>query len=344
MKSIFEGKRILVTGGTGSIGSEIVRKLLKHNPAVIRILSNDENQQFLFEQELKEHQHIVRHLIGDVRDRERLARAMEDIDIVFHAAALKHVPLCEYNPLEAVKTNVIGTQNVIEVALDSGTVERVINISTDKAVNPSTTMGATKLLTEKLITWATFYRRKRKPVFASVRFGNVLNTRGSIIPLVCRQIEAGGPVTLTDGEMRRFIMSVSEASDLVLRATEMAKGGEIFVLKMPVVNIRDLIEVLIEELAPRFGRKPESMKIRTIGARIGERLNECLMNEDEISYSRETGTMFIIPPVMQLPHLDKAEYVYDGDKPAVLKEYSSKTEKPISKDTLRKILRDEKII
>lgn len=344
MKSIFEGKRILVTGGTGSIGSELVRKLLKFNPAVIRVFSNDENQQFLLEQELKEHQHIVRHLIGDVRDRERLARAMEDIDIVFHAAALKHVPLCEYNPLEAVKTNVIGTQNVIEVALDSGTVERVINISTDKAVNPSSTMGATKLLTEKLITWATFYRRRRRPVFASVRFGNVLNTRGSIIPTVRQQIEAGGPVTLTDGGMRRFIMSVSEASDLVLKATEMARGGEIFVLKMPVVKISDLIDVLIDGLAPKYGHDPKSIKIKTIGTRMGERLDECLMSEDEISTSRETESMFIIPPLRQLPQIDAGEYHYPQDRFTALKEYSSRAAEPISKDEILHILKKEKIV
>ena len=180
----FRNKKILVTGGTGCIGSEIVKSILNYEPKVVRIFSNDEDNTFKMSQELGTSRN-KRFLIGDIRDKERLITAMKGIDIVYHAAALKHVPLCEYNPFEAIKTNVLGTQNVIEAALENN-VKKVINISTDKAVNPVNTMGATKLLAEKLITDANFYKGAIETVFSCVRFGNVLFSRGSVIPLfVC---------------------------------------------------------------------------------------------------------------------------------------------------------------
>jgi len=184
---LFKNKKILITGGTGSIGQEIVREVLKHEPAVVRILDIDETKQFELQQEYEDYENI-RFLLGDIRDKERLYRAIEDIDIVFHTAALKHVQACEYNPFEAVKTNVIGTQNLIDVAIDEE-VEKVIFTSSDKAVNPTNVMGATKLLAERLITSANYYKGARKTVFSSVRFGNVLGSRGSVIPLFKNQIE-----------------------------------------------------------------------------------------------------------------------------------------------------------
>ena len=198
-----------------------------------------------------------RFLIGDIRDKERVLLAMEDIDIVYHAAALKHVPLCEYNPFEAIKTNVLGTQNVIEAALKSG-VDRVISISTDKAVNPANTMGATKLLAEKLIIDANEGKGSKPTIFSSVRFGNVSFSRGSVIPLFEEQIRQKKPITITNPEMTRFMMSLSDTIELVFKATLLAKGGEIFILKMPVVRLGDLVDVIIETYAEKYHYKKES--------------------------------------------------------------------------------------
>jgi FlaA1/EpsC-like NDP-sugar epimerase len=181
MKALFKGKKILITGGTGSIGQEIVREILKYEPEVVRILDVDETKQFELQQEYGNLEN-VRFLLGDIRDKERLSRAIEDIDIVFHTAALKHVLACEYNPFEAVKTNVIGMQNLIEVAMDEE-VEKVIFTSSDKAVNPTNVLGASKLLAERLITSANYYKGVRDTIFSSVRFCNVLGSRGSFIPL-----------------------------------------------------------------------------------------------------------------------------------------------------------------
>ena len=250
LKNTFENKKILVTGGTGCIGSEIVKRLLTYEPAVVRIFSNDEDNTYRMIQELGRVR-TTRFLIGDVRDKERLIMAMKDIDIVYHAAALKHVPLCEYNPFEAIKTNVLGTQNVIEAALING-VKKVINISTDKAVNPTNTMGATKLLSEKLIIDANFYKGNRNTTFSSVRFGNVLFSRGSVIPVFEKQIEQKKSITITDPNMTRFIMSISHTIDLVFKATLLAKGGEIFILKMPVAKLGDLADVVIEHYAEKY--------------------------------------------------------------------------------------------
>ncbi len=252
---MFKGKKILVTGGTGCIGSEIVKRLSAYHPKVIRIFSNDEDNTYRMMNELGQGEEKMIHelgnkrfLIGDIRDKERIMLAMEGIDIVYHAAALKHVPLCEYNPFEAIQTNVLGTQNVIEAALTNG-VKQVINISTDKAVNPVNTMGATKLLAEKLITDANGYRGLRKTMFSCVRFGNVLFSRGSVIPLFEEQIRQKKPITITDPKMTRFMMSIADTVNLVFKATQMALGGEIFILKMPVIKTGDLADAVIEKMA-----------------------------------------------------------------------------------------------
>lgn len=291
LKEFYKGKTILVTGGAGSIGSELVRTLLKFNPKVIRVLDVNETGLFELGQELKSEK--LRLFVGDIRDKDRLERAIEGVDIVFHAAALKHVPLCEYNPFEAVKTNVVGTQNLIDVALDEE-VEKFITISTDKAVNPINVMGATKLLAERITTAANLYKGKRRTAFSVVRFGNVLNSRGSILPLIKNQIQKGGPVTLTDPKMTRFIMSIHDAVMLVLKAGMLAKGGEIFILKMPAVKVLDLIEAVIEELAPKYGYLPRDIKIDIIGKRPGEKLFEELMTEEEALNAKELEDMYII--------------------------------------------------
>ncbi len=291
MKSFYEDKIIIVTGGTGSIGSEIVRELLEFNPKVVRVLDNNETGLFELEQELNSDK--IRTFMGDIRDKERLLRAFEGVDIVFHAGALKHVPLCEYNPFDAVKTNIIGTQNVLNAALDKE-VGKVIVISTDKAVNPINVMGATKLLAERLTISANYYTGKKDTVFSCVRFGNVLDSRGSVVPLFKSQIKKGGPITITSTDMTRFIMGIPQAVQLILRAGEISEGKEIFILKMPALNIVDLAEVMVEEYAPTYGYKPENIKIELIGKRFGEKTYEELMTEEEMIFAIDQGELYII--------------------------------------------------
>jgi UDP-N-acetylglucosamine 4,6-dehydratase len=307
MASIFQDKNILVTGGTGSIGSEIVRKVLQYKPNVEQELGNYPN---------------VRFLVGDVRDKERLQRAVEGIYFVFHAAALKHVPLCEYNPFEAVKTNVLGTQNVIEAAMEEE-VEKLITISTDKAVNPVNVMGATKLLAERLTISANYYKGLRKTAFSCVRFGNVLDSRGSVMPSFREQIRKGGPVTLTDPDMTRFVMSIPRAVDLVFEAAEMAKDGEVFIFKMPALRIGDLAKAMIDELAPQYGYNPESIKVEISGKRAGEKIYEELLTADEAINASETEDMFIITPTaknQESKRISAKEYRSDQDGILLAKE------------------------
>jgi FlaA1/EpsC-like NDP-sugar epimerase len=332
---MFENKTILVTGGTGSIGSEIVRQLLLYNPKSIRIFSRDESKQFFMQQELHEYDNI-RYLIGDVRDKQRLLYATEGIDYVFHAAALKHVPACEYNPFEAVKTNVIGVQNVVEAAL-ANDVKKVISISTDKVVNPMNTMGATKLLSEKLISAADYYKGAHKTVFACVRFGNVMGSRGSVIPLFKEQIRSGKPITLTDRRMTRFMMSIPQAANLVLKAAEYARGGELFILKMPSLNILDLAEVLIEDYEQTYGVKFKQ-GIKEIGIRLGEKLYEELMTLDESSRALCNDEMFLIPSSIN----DKSKgYEYTGFEKAKYEEYSSLNAPKLNKKEILELLQRE---
>ena len=340
--NFLQNKNILITGGTGSLGRELVHEILKHDPKVVRVFDVDETEQFEFQHELKGHEHTLRFLLGDVRDRERLIHATEDIDIIFHTAALKHVMACEYNPFEAVKTNILGIKNVIDAAI-ANNVEKIIFTSSDKAVNPSNTMGATKLLAERLMTAANYYKGKRSCTFSSVRFGNVMGSRGSVIPLFRQQIKAGGPITVTDKEMSRFMMSMSQAVELVFRSVEMAQGGEVFIFKMPTVNIMDLAEVLVEELSPQYGYKVEDINVKIIGTIPGEKMYEELMTEDEATRSLEREDMFIIAPLI-MDGLSK----YDGsayDATSIRsKDYVSKDVTPISKNEIRAILKKDGLI
>lgn len=347
LKEKFKGKSILVTGGCGSIGSALVKRLLEFEPKVVRIFDNDETRMFEMEHYFTAKFKNIRYFMGNVRDVRRVRRAVEDVDVIFHAAALKHVPLCEYNPFEALQTNVIGTQNIIEAALDEN-VEAVIAISTDKAANPISTMGATKLLAEKLISDANLYKGRRKTIFANVRFGNVLNTRGSVIPLFLKQIGQGGPVTITDPRMTRFTMSVGEAVNLIMKAACNAAGGEVFVLKMPAYAVGDLAEVVIDEFSTKYGIRKENIKTVVIGQRPGEKKHEELMSEEELNSAWETEDMFIILPTTEIlengPQKDiVASRAYSSAKPTKLKKYSSENVKLLSKDEIRNMLRMEKI-
>jgi len=344
LEDIFRGKKILVTGGTGCIGSEIVRSILKYKPEVVRIFSNDENGTFQMMQETDDSTTKMMHeipnkrfLIGDIRDKERVMLAMEDIDIVYHAAALKHVPLCEYNPFEAIKTNVLGTRNVIESALACG-VDKVISISTDKAVNPANTMGATKLLAEKLIIDANEGKGTKETIFSSVRFGNVSFSRGSVIPLFEEQIRLKKMITITNPEMTRFIMSLSNTIDLVFQATLLAKGGEIFVLKMPVIKLEDLVDVIIEKYAEKYNYRKGSIEKKIIGLRPGEKMFEELMTVTEAAFAFETDTMLIIPPQIEMPSISYTISDYPNVRPCSFIGYSSKDIKPISKEEIEHLL------
>ncbi len=326
----FKGKNIFITGGTGSIGSKIARKLLSYKVGVVRVLDIDEEAQFELSQELRPHPN-VRFLMGDVRDKERIKRAMENIDIVFHAAALKHVPSCEYNPFEAVKTNVLGTQNVIEAAIDAE-VEKFITISTDKAVNPVNVMGATKLLAEKLTISANYYKGPRKTAFSCVRFGNVMGSSGSVVPVFMNQISKGGPITITDPDMTRFVMTMRRAVDLVLAATKIAIGGEIFIFKMSAVRIGDLAGTMKEKLAPKFGINQDDVKTKIIGIRPGEKFHEELMTEEESVWAEETKDMFIVRPPVELPDVVLKKPGEILRKPLTEAYLSAKRRRLVSKD------------
>jgi FlaA1/EpsC-like NDP-sugar epimerase len=331
LKNIFENKSILVTGGTGSIGSEIVRQVLDYKPRVIRVYSRDETRQLELQKGIGDKSN-VRFLIGDIRDKERLEKAVEDIDFVFHAAALKHVPACEYNPFESVKTNVLGTQNLIDVALEEE-IERFISISTDKAVNPTSTMGATKLLSERLACSANRYRGKRRTLFSCVRFGNVLASRGSIIPMLLHQIQTGAPITITDERMTRFIMSIPQAVKLVLKSLTMARGGEIFILKMPSVRIIDLIEVFIDEFVYKRGKYKKKIKIEEVKSRPGEKLYEELMTSEEAKRAYETEELLIIPSE------SNEEYKkYANAQPVRRISYTSRYGPQLTKEQIRDML------
>lgn len=331
MENEFKNKRILVTGGTGSIGNAIIQGLLKYEPKYIRIYSRDETKQFELEHKLNAGDK-VRFLIGDVRDKERLNLAMEDIDIVFHVAALKHVSACESNPFEAVKTNVQGTQNVIDCAF-ANKVDKVIGVSTDKATDPTSVMGCTKLLAEKIMLSTFYYKGHKKTKFCFVRFGNVLGSRGSVVPLLKSQIKAGKPVTVTDSKMTRFFMTINQAVELVFKAAQNMQDREIFVFKMPVVNIKDLAKALIS-LEQDKDASQGKIDIKIIGKKDGERMYERLLTKEEAENSLETKDMFIIVPKNQLKEV-KARF---KARKAPLKEYSSKNTKKLNINEIKKML------
>jgi UDP-N-acetylglucosamine 4,6-dehydratase len=329
--SIFEGKDILVTGGCGSIGSEIVRQLVPHQPRRIRVFDHHEAGQFELGQALNSP--LLRHLIGDVRDRKRVARAAEGVDMIFHAAALKHVPLCEYNPFEAVYTNVIGTKHVVEAAIENR-VKLMVGVSTDKAVSPINTMGATKLLSEKVIVNAPVGETDTH--FACVRFGNVLDSKGSVIPTFRRQIAAGGPVTVTSPDMTRFFMTIPQAAGLILESASRMNGREVFVLKMFGLRIMDLAQVMIDALAPTYGYQPEDIEIKIIGVRPGEKLYEALFTDEERPFVKETDSMFILR--------NSPFDTFQPDYEATFSNYNSANMELLSREQVKSLLEKEGIL
>jgi len=291
---IFEGKSIFVTGSCGTIGAELIWQLLnssQYNPKEVIGVDNNESALF-FQDQLFLHEPRASFFVTDIRDKNELSNRMRGVDIVIHAAALKHVILCERSPEQAVQTNINGVQNVISAA-DLNNVEVVIFTSSDKAVNPTNVMGTTKLMGERLMTAANSSKRENGPIFSSTRFGNVLGSNGSVIPIFRNQISKGGPVTLTDKNMTRFVMSVGEAVELVLNSVIEAKGGEVFVTKMPVMRIEDLAVAMIEELS--LG----GVDIIEIGSKPGEKLYEELMSDEETRRTIELDKFFSVLPAFR---------------------------------------------
>jgi UDP-N-acetylglucosamine 4,6-dehydratase len=278
----FDGKTILLTGGTGSFGKQFVRTVLaNHQPKALRIYSRDELKQFEMQQVFVNP--VLRYFIGDIRDRDRLQTAMSGVDIVVHAAAMKQVPACEYNPFEAVKTNVLGAQNVVETAINAG-VQQVMCISTDKAVNPVNLYGATKLCAEKIFVHGNSYVGSGKTRFSVVRYGNVVGSRGSVVPLFLKQAPTG-EITVTDTRMTRFWITLPAAVDFVIRCIDYMQGGEIFVPKLSSMKITDLATLLAPDC-----------RIKSIGIRPGEKLHEILITEEDGRNCVELNGMYVILP------------------------------------------------
>lgn len=290
---MIKGNNVLVTGGAGSVGRILFHRLLERDPNVIRVFDQSEpglaNCKSILEDDR------FRFLIGNIRDKERLERALDGIDIVVHTAAMKHVDISEYNPFEAVKTNVVGVQNLIDASIDAG-VDRLVFTSSDKAAHPANTMGTTKLLGEKLITAANKYSGGHDIRLASVRFGNVVNSSQSVIPVFKEQIKTGGPVTLTDPKMSRFFLTYDDVADLVVGALEHTEGGEIFLKKMDAIRIKDLAEAMIDVFAPEYGYDPSKIEITQTGARIGETFDEKILTPREVSRTVENESLYAVLP------------------------------------------------
>ncbi|SMC40266.1 polysaccharide biosynthesis protein [Sporomusa malonica] len=335
--NFFTGRKILIIGGTGTIGQSVLRYILNEDPEVVRVFSRDEHKQFELREKMG-HFSNIRYLIGDIRDCDRIERAMQDIDYVFHLAAMKHVPACEYNPYEAVKTNIIGTQNIIKSALNTG-VKKVIFTSTDKAIAPTNTYGASKLMAERLIASAQCNSGNNGTIFAAVRFGNVMGSRGSVIPLFKAQIAEKRKITVTDLTMSRFMMTLGQATDLTIKAMQTAQGGEVFVLKMPVICLKDLAEVIIEETTEKLGIAAADVEIYEGGLRPGEKMFEELMTIEEAKDAYELPDMFVIPNMFL-----QRELSYPGAKKAIQKSYSSDDEMLVSRQKLREMLQENGLI
>ncbi len=325
---MFKGKKILITGGTGSLGQALTKRLLGADIDSIRIFSRNENKQVTMESEF--HDDRLRFFIGDVRDLSRLQRALENVDIVFHTAALKHVPVIEYNPFEAIKTNVIGTQNLIDACLHED-VEIAVGVGTDKAVSPLNTYGATKLLMEKLFVTANYYldQKRHGTKFITLRYGNVLGSSGSVVPKFIEQIRNQQKITLTSKDMTRFNITMDEALDFIVKSTTNGKGSEIFVPKIKAYSIMDLKDALTELLG--------DAKIQEISIRPGEKLHEVLINEHEMPSTWESESNYIIMSPNFTEDEIKQRYP-NFKKTSSTMPFSSNTAEKISKQELKQII------
>ena len=331
---MYKNKKILITGGTGSLGTALTKRLLSMDVEQIRIFSRNEFKQISMESEIYDDR--LRFLIGDVRDQKRLRRAIEDVDIVFHAAALKHVPKIEYNPFEAIKTNVEGSQNVIDACLEND-VERAVCIGTDKAVSPLNTYGATKLLMEKLFVNAQQYSNPKKhpTKFFAVRYGNVFGSSGSVIPKFIDQIKNNQSLTITDEKMTRFSITMQQALDFILKATELGNGTEIFIPRLKSYNLEQVKNTLFDLCG--------TSDSKIIGIRPGEKLHETLINFDEMRSAWIYNDLYVI-----LNEGFSSEYLqntYPGlTKLENISTYSSDNSEKMSNDELKQTILDSNLI
>jgi UDP-glucose 4-epimerase len=307
--SMFDGKSLLITGGTGSFGNAVLKRFLESPIREIRIFSRDEKKQDDLRKKFQNEK--LKFYIGDVRDYSSVLGATRGVDFIFHAAALKQVPSCEFHPMEAVKTNVLGTENVLEAAIANG-VSRVVCLSTDKAVYPINAMGISKAMMEKVMVAKSRELSGERTVICGTRYGNVMASRGSVIPLFAEQIIAGKPLTLTDPNMTRFMMTLGDAVDLVLYAFQNGSNGDIFVQKSPAATIGVLAEAMIKTL-----NRPEH-EVQVIGTRHGEKLYETLLSREEMVAAVDQGDYYRIPP--DLRDLNYAKYVEQGEATISLSE------------------------
>ncbi len=336
MNNIFKNKKILITGGTGSFGSFFVKEILKERPQQVVVYSRDEDRQYSLQFELKAYKDKLRFVIGDVRDLSSLKKAMVGgVDYIIHAAALKQIPSTEYNVLEAVRTNILGAQNVVDAAIWVGA-SKVLSISTDKAVEPINVMGMTKGIQERIFTLANNQTGSKKTRFASVRYGNVLESRGSIIPLFKKQISEGGYLTVTDKNMTRFVLTLKSATQLVFTALNKMKGGEIFIPMIRPLKIYDLAEVMIEN------SKAKNRKIIEIGIRPGEKLHETLISPMESLKTIKKKDHYVVLPQIET---GKQGFSYKTLNYKIKEfRYSSDTTPLMSKGDIRILLKKEKIL
>jgi len=321
---VIKNKTILLTGGTGSFGNKFTEIVLeKHDPKAIRIFSRGEKKQLDMYNKFNDKR--LRFFIGDVRDKDRLYRAMTGVDIVVHAAALKQVPACEYNPIEAIRTNIDGSANVIDAAIDNE-VDSVMAISTDKAVHPVNLYGATKMTAEKLFVQGNSYAGKTKTKFSCVRYGNVIGSRGSVIPLFLKQKKTG-TLTITDDTMTRFWIKLEDGAKFVLNSINKMNGGEIFVPKIPSMRIMDLAEAIA----------PDAKK-KIVGIRPGEKIHEILLTEDEAKHSKEFSDGFVVEP--EHPFWNEKNLKGGKKLPANYKYSSDNNDKWLTKKELLKIIKE----
>jgi FlaA1/EpsC-like NDP-sugar epimerase len=330
----WSGRRVFVTGICGTIGRALLDLLRDRDVASIVGIDTNETELF-FLRELTRADSRIQLFLCDVRMPAEIARRMRNTDIVLHAAAYKHVDLCERSPHEAILTNIVGTQNVIGAAFENG-VSRMIFTSSDKAVNPTSVMGTSKLMGERLMSAAQ--GSSDQPIFGSIRFGNVLGSRGSVVPLFKNQIAEGGPVTLTDRRMTRFIMSIEEAAKLVMDAVFLARGGEVIVTKMPVLRIEDLASVMIEELAPKAGANGSGIETVVTGSKAGEKLYEELTNEEEVRRTFDWGNYLVVKPALTAELAERfVEWEQAGR--AIDRPYNSALSSAMSREEISAFLR-----
>ncbi len=341
MKNLWENKKVLITGVCGTVGAELLKQLLDMDVESIVGIDSNESELFFATQPFQNNDKINFYLC-DITNKSEMRRLLKNVDIVLHAAARKHVILCEKSPSEAVRTNIVGTQTLIDVALEME-VERVLFTSSDKAVNPTNVMGTSKLMGERLMTAANASKKGQYPIFASTRFGNVLGSNGSVIPLFKKQILNGGPVTLTDEKMSRFVMTIEEAAKMVLQSVFLAHGGEVFVTKMPIIQIKDLATSMIDIIKEKEDILT-GIDITIIGAKAGEKMYEELISDEEIRRTVEIENFFAVLPAFKSVYKD-IEYTFNGMKQTkVNKMYRSDLEPSMNGQELKDYLIEEELL